>query len=239
MSKTGAATPDMDSLIELKTDIRQIYAQRHSDGKYERTSEKVLAAQEKRGPNPRKFQKAFKGDCRICGKKGHKATDCWESEKNKDKRPTNYRSKASEAAANVSEESKTKVMCSYCNKLGHIAEKCFAKQRDDKRKSNSSESGAVMLMAREEASECTLANYANTVDKNVFVADSGATSHMRKSLEGMYDLEDYRVGIRVGNNQVIHRRRGESLKALLSNKMVTPSQWSSHMCCMSQKFSLI
>jgi hypothetical protein len=25
------------------------------------------------------FPKKFKGDCRICGKKGYKASDCWEN----------------------------------------------------------------------------------------------------------------------------------------------------------------
>ena len=28
----------------------------------------------------------FKGNCQLCGKIGHKASDCWENEKNKDKR---------------------------------------------------------------------------------------------------------------------------------------------------------
>jgi hypothetical protein len=80
MSKTEDK-PTMETLNGLKNDIRQIYSQRHtsrSDEKHER----VLAAQE--GRRPRKFKKFFKGDCRICGKKGHKATDCWEHPNNKD-----------------------------------------------------------------------------------------------------------------------------------------------------------
>jgi hypothetical protein len=32
------------------------------------------------------FPKKFKGDCRICGKKGHKSSDCWENQ-NKGKKP--------------------------------------------------------------------------------------------------------------------------------------------------------
>jgi hypothetical protein len=49
-----------------------------------------LSAVQGRG-KPR-FKKVFIGDCRIYGKKGHKATDCWKSDKNKDKRPSNYKS---------------------------------------------------------------------------------------------------------------------------------------------------
>ena len=33
------------------------------------------------------FPKRFKGDCRLCGKKGHKANDCWDNQKNKGKKP--------------------------------------------------------------------------------------------------------------------------------------------------------
>ena len=31
------------------------------------------------------YKQGFKGTCRICGKYGHKAADCWENEKNKNK----------------------------------------------------------------------------------------------------------------------------------------------------------
>lgn len=33
----------------------------------------------------------FKGTCWICGKKGHKATDCWENKKNESKHPSWYK----------------------------------------------------------------------------------------------------------------------------------------------------
>jgi Zinc knuckle len=37
-------------------------------------------------------QRKFQGNCNNCGKKGHKADDCWDLEKNRSKRPSNYRS---------------------------------------------------------------------------------------------------------------------------------------------------
>jgi hypothetical protein len=39
--------------------------------------------------------------------------------------------------------------------------------------------------------------------KNTFIADIGATCHMRSSLEGMFDLKPYVTDIMVGNNETI------------------------------------
>ena len=39
------------------------------------------------------FKKQFKGKCRVCGKIGHKGTDCWTLDSNKEKRPTGYNDK--------------------------------------------------------------------------------------------------------------------------------------------------
>ena len=39
------------------------------------------------------FKKQFKGKCRVCGKIGHKGTDCWTLDSNKEKRPTGYNNK--------------------------------------------------------------------------------------------------------------------------------------------------
>ena len=36
------------------------------------------------------FKKKFKGACRLCGVIGHQANQCWEDEKNKDKRPQGW-----------------------------------------------------------------------------------------------------------------------------------------------------
>ena len=79
------------TLENLKEDLRRVYAQRYVDYKERIHAESVLYtnANFNKGKNF-KFKKPFKGDCRICGKKGHKAADCWEQEKNRDKRPANY-----------------------------------------------------------------------------------------------------------------------------------------------------
>jgi hypothetical protein len=40
---------------------------------------------------------------------------------------------------------------------------------------------------------------------NTFIADSGATCHIRGSLEGMFNLRSYVMEIMVGNNKVMSR----------------------------------
>jgi hypothetical protein len=40
----------------------------------------------------------------------------------------------------------------------------------------------------------------HTFTNNTFIADSGATCHMRGSLEGMFDMKPFVSDIMVGNN---------------------------------------
>jgi hypothetical protein len=208
-AKTTALTDD--ELISLKNDLRQIYAQRSFE-KNDDKHEKVLAVQE----GKRRFKKPWKGDCRLCGKKGHKAIDCWESEKNKAKRPPNYKGKTTETAAAASEPNRAKMTCTYCKKNGHTAEVCWKKEKDEKKKTT--EAAEVVIVAIDLVSEISLINTEKGISKNIFIADSGATSHMRNSLEGMYDLEDWVVGVKVGNNSVMKSQKRGKFKGLVKQQ---------------------
>jgi hypothetical protein len=76
------------SLEDVKREIRQIYSQsQYSKGNVHsydmNRKETALLTMQQQGRGGKKtFPKKFKGDCRICGKKGHKATDCWENPNN-------------------------------------------------------------------------------------------------------------------------------------------------------------
>jgi hypothetical protein len=60
------------TLDEVKDDIRQTFGQlRKGDSSSKSNQEKILVTREGKGPF-----KQFKGDCRVCGKKGHKANVC-------------------------------------------------------------------------------------------------------------------------------------------------------------------
>jgi hypothetical protein len=63
------------NLNNLKRDIRQIYTHSKSISvATNKSGEMILAAIQPKGKP--KFKKPFKGECRLCGAKGHKAVDC-------------------------------------------------------------------------------------------------------------------------------------------------------------------
>jgi hypothetical protein len=109
------------SIEDLKRYMRQVYNQStKSTFSHGKNKELVLSAvQGRRKP---RFKKVFKGDCRIFGKKGHKAADCCESDRNKDKRPQSNADKTDKP------EDKKKLQCTYCNKDGHTMDHCFRKK---------------------------------------------------------------------------------------------------------------
>jgi len=84
------------------------------------------------------FKKQFKGKCHVCGKIGHKGTDCWTLESNKEKRPTGYNDKN-----DGNKNHKFNSNCNYCDKKGHKEADCRAKQRD---KANSVEEEFALVM---------------------------------------------------------------------------------------------
>ena len=125
-------------LETLKRDIRQIYAKNHQSGDNKKDKEMALSTVSGKGRQP--FKKQFKGDCRICGKKGHKAVNCWDSDKNKDKRPSNYKVNHQSLAQRAT------LKCNYCHKTGHTIDKCFKKAKADKQNNHHHGAANVTLM---------------------------------------------------------------------------------------------
>ena len=69
--------------------------------------------------NKYKKKQGFKGNCRICGKYGHKAADCWENKNNKNKKPNQ---------AGGTKEWHFKGKCNYCGIYGHKEKDCRKKK---------------------------------------------------------------------------------------------------------------
>jgi hypothetical protein len=113
-------------LENVKREIRQIWSQSQSNkgnvnSYYMNRKETALLTMQPHGRSDKKtFAKKFKGDCRICGKKGHKASDCWENP-NKGKKPVSNNKSTSPNNTN----NRFKLKCSYCGEDNHTVEKCF------------------------------------------------------------------------------------------------------------------
>jgi hypothetical protein len=116
-------------LMEIKKAFRTTWAGlKQMSPNTTQQSETALIVKERARPS--NFKRIFKGDCRTCGKKGHKSADCRENPNNSDKHPATWNSKTPEAA----HKTVNNHHCGYCNKDGHSEERCFKKKRDEREK---------------------------------------------------------------------------------------------------------
>jgi hypothetical protein len=115
------------NLNNLKRDIKQIYTNSKSTTVTKnKAGEMILAAIQPKGKP--KFKKQLKRECRLCGAKGHKAADCWDNEKNKAKRPPNYKKRTPDNPSSFQNPQKKKLKCDYCHKDVHTIEHCYRKK---------------------------------------------------------------------------------------------------------------
>ena len=222
-------------LDNVKREIRQIWSQSQfretGNANYINRKETALVMM----PSGAKvaFPKRFKGDCRLCGKKGHKANDCWDNPKNKGKKPAFNKKPTSNN--NTNNKNKQKLKCSYCGKENHTIEKCFKRIKDE----SPEESAHFALMTisdfawygeeeeEQRAEYCSLSTRQDItvernkveVDPNMWIMDSGSTSHMRFSKSGMTNLVPWKAPITLGNRQHIYSEMKGTFKGqILSEK---------------------
>ena len=201
------------SLEQVKEELRQTFGNnkiKNSTSNYSRNrnNDTVLVARQG-------FKKKVKTDCRICGKKGHKAVDCWNNPKNANKNPKSKYKQMNEAATvttsnrtNDKSDDKKARYCTYCNKNGHTIDYCWAKKKSEKR----SESADVSFDEYTESAYIHTIGHASLlsssssfgINKDTFIADTGASCHMRKDISGMHNLVKHQVPITVGNSETIY-----------------------------------
>jgi transposase InsO family protein len=226
-------------LERVKDEIRQVYGQQAKV----KTPETALAAG--------KFGKKFKGECRICGAKGHKASDCWDSEKNKSKRPAYYknpeeRKKAAETAnptatANATTGERPKLFCTYCKKDNHTEDRCFKKQRDNgitPTYPTSNASVATTAVALICYNTCMLTgNIDGNTNSNTFIADSGASAHMVHSKHLLSNFKEELGKVKIGDGAEVDslgtgtlngyhmNKDGKQINVSLDDVLLVPSLW--------------
>ena len=122
--------------------------------------ELALMAKNENKKKYKNYKQGFKGTCKICGKYGHKAADCWEDEKNKNK-------------SGDKNKYQFKGKCNYCGIYGHKERDCRKKKAAENQESNSAnvaeDNEDTVLIAHQEYKE-------KLNEKNVF------PEHIRQKL---------------------------------------------------------
>jgi hypothetical protein len=187
------------------------------------------------------FRKIFRGECRICGAKGHKARDCWDNDKNKSKRPIWYKNPdqrnqrkdtailtvpSNDTANTVSEKgNKPKYFCKYCKKAGHTEDRCFKKRRDNG--TNNPYPGTIytdkIIPTANVALFCyetclLTTNGQENVNINTFIADSGASAHMVHSKSLLKNNQEESGEVKIGDRNEIKSLGKGTIHGYYTNK---------------------
>ena len=241
-------TKNPPSLSSIKEEMRQVYGQSKMTMNKKKASQdmSLLAGgptnkKQPYKPGKPKFPRQYKGDCRTCGKKGHKSVDCWEKAENKDKRPTSWKSASGAESANVATPGK--LSCTYCKRTNHTVDRCWQKAKDEKKKGEHAELNLITFsspfMLEDDTEQSLFISHARQqgITTDTFIADSGATTHMRNSEHGMFDMVDHIVDIKVGNSQTMVstkkgkfkglaiQKNGQTKDLVLSDVLVVPALW--------------
>jgi len=150
------------------------------------------------------YQGKFKGRCRVCGKIGHKGADCWENNKKKGTKPDGKQRYNQNGNQNKSNRFNGK--CNFCGIFGHKEIDC----RKKKQQQNQSETANTAV----EDSECVMMckPCGEKVDADIWLGDSGASCHMTRSDEGMFDVTDINQEIKIGNGKSIRATKEGKLR---------------------------
>ena len=127
------------------------------------------------------FTKKFKGMCNICGKIGHKGRDCFTLEKNKKKKEEYLKRRGERNNKNHQTDQHKHITCYKCRGKGHIARNC---------PENKNPTALTGITEKEIGEEICLMANEKGFKPNLWIANSGATGHMVKSKEGLFNIKE-------------------------------------------------
>ena len=137
------------------------------------------------------YTKQFKGMCKVCGKIGHKGADCFTLEKNKDKKAAYMKRMSKKKNDKKGKKDKSNIKCYNCEKMGHYSNKCPKKQVKSEDAGLAAVESEVALIANKK-----LKDYKDT---DIWIGDTGATSHMTHDLRGLFDVRENESNIQIGD----------------------------------------
>ena len=152
------------------------------------------------------FAGGFKGKCNHCGKWGHKAAKCPDKARNQN------------GGSGSGGGGGFKFKCYYCHKTGHKASECLKKRADKAARNDqaqmASEGGnnELAFLAAVDQPEIALVG-SDDNKESIFIADSGASTHMVSSDKGMFDWKLVTEMITIGNGSEIRVKKVGKLRA--------------------------
>ena len=131
----------------------------------------------------------FKGRCHKCGEFGHKAVTCKKQSRGNENRG---------------------IKCHHCGKIGHRKAECWKLHG---RTGSSNKNEEKVSVTKEE--HIIMAGEMNKkVESDFWLLDSGATSHITNSMDGMLEVKEINTVIKIGDGSEIKATK-EGLKKML------------------------
>ena len=159
------------------------------------TNEKGQSNSQKKSSCNNGGKAKFNGDCNLCGKHGHKSTDCWENPKNADSRPKWWKPK-NEVNAAAKDTKKSDELQIVNISWGKYAEEFEEEEVDYKQALEEVHNGNVDLEKTDTevllrmAVENIQVNATILDDPEVWIVDTGATCHSTGHSDGLVDAKD-------------------------------------------------
>jgi Reverse transcriptase (RNA-dependent DNA polymerase)/gag-polypeptide of LTR copia-type len=156
----------------------------------------------------------FKGQCTHFGKWGHKSSDCRDKKKNEE---ANFvQNEKGHSTQNTDESRKFIGECFYCHKMGHRMADCRKKKFDEKKGKERAHVSDERSQLRESeyvlaSEEVSIISEHKATSQN-WIGDSGASSHMIYSLDGVTSIGYINVDVKLGDGSIVKATKQGILK---------------------------
>jgi len=200
---------------DLRTELNLKYARLKRMSAEKTETDQALAA----------FRR-FKGKCTNCGKMGHKASECCSRTKKTNGTPNdNKPSENSKHNENKPKRDTSNIKCFGCGKMGHFQNRCPENEENQPKKKSSQKGADTVLMA--------ISSWMKS-DNSLWIADSGASTHITTSDIGLFDTKTVNDPVQVGDGKFVYATKvgkltveytnsqGEKARIMLENVKYIP-----------------